>query len=303
MTADVALPHTRTPGRTGQGTEIEKARATAEVYYRLAAAKELPRDEVAGTEQMRQACQRMSLAEKAFYSLPKGSDRVNGPSVHLARELARIWGNLDYGVIELRRDDEYGQSEMQAYALDLQTNTRPSSLWIQPHSRDVGGRTRRLTSNQDIYESNANAGARRVREAIFAVLPEWFVDEAQALCRATLEKGNGDPLEERRANAVAWFAADFKVTEQQLVAHMNRPVSRWDAQDVADLQVLYQSLKRRERKVDEVFAPAGSSVSLDEARGVPAAGDDPAEPLDPDEQEIADQLRRERELAEQDGQQ
>lgn len=299
MSADVALPHRTVPGRTGQGTEIEKSRAAAEVYYRLAAAQELPRDEQAATERMRQACQNYELAKVAFYSVPKGKGQsANGPSVHLARELARIWGNLDYGVVELRRDDEYGQSEMQAFALDLQTNTRPSSLWIQPHKMDTKQGVKYLTEVQAIYESNANAGARRVREAIFAVLPRVFVDEAQALCRATLERGNGDPIEKRRRDAVEAFAREFKVTEEQLTERMRRAPSRWDAQDVADLQVLFGSLKRRERQVDEVFAPAGSTVSLDEARGMPAGGDEQAA-LDPDEQEIADQLRRERELAEQ----
>ena len=34
--------------------------------------------------------------------------------LHLARELARIWGNLDYTVRELRRDDESGESEVLA---------------------------------------------------------------------------------------------------------------------------------------------------------------------------------------------
>lgn len=305
MSADVALPHNTVPGRTGQGTEIEKSRAAAEVYYRVAAAKELPRDEHDATLRMREACANYELAKVAFYSVPKGSDRATGPSVHLARELARIWGNLDYGVVELRRDDEYGQSEMQAFAWDLQTNTRPSSLWIQPHKIDLkGGRVKHLTSVQEIYESNANAGARRVREAIFAVMSRVFVDEAQRLCRETLERGDGTPLPERRRVAVEAFAREFKVTEEQLVARLHRAVHRWDEQDVADLQVLFGSLRRREVQVDVEFPPAGSSVTLDEARGVPAADDQPvqdAEPLDPDEQEIADQLRRERELAEQDG--
>jgi hypothetical protein len=65
----------------------------------------------------------MALANRAFYSVP---NRGNGPSVHLARELARIWGNLDYGVKELRRDDAAGESEVLAFAWDQQTNVRSS---------------------------------------------------------------------------------------------------------------------------------------------------------------------------------
>lgn len=299
-TRDIVLPHAATAGRVGQGTEIEKSRAAAEVYYRLAAAKELPRDEDLATEQMRRACQNPELAKVAFYAVPKGNDKAVGPSVHLARELARIWGNLDYGVVELRRDDAFGQSEMQAFALDLQTNTRPSTLWIQPHKMDTKRGVKHLTDVQAIYENNSNAGARRVREQIFAVLPKVFVDEAQAICRATLERGNGDPIEKRRTDAVAGFASAFGVTEAQLVERLRRDPSRWDAQDLADLQVLYGSLKRGEVKVDVEF-PTQATVTAEQIRAATPKPADPPVPADDDEAEmLREQREMEQEIAEQD---
>lgn len=311
MNMPIQLPNSPTPARVGQGTAIEQSRAQAEVYWRLRVAKELPRDEAAVTEAMRAACGNLRLAEKAFYSVPKGGDRAVGPSVHLARELARIWTNLDYGVVELRRDDEHGQSEMQAFALDLQTNTRPSSLWIQPHKQDTKRGVKRLTEVQAIYELNSNAGARRVRECIFNVLPHAFVEEAQELCRATLERGNGEPIAERRAKAVTAFATTFGVTEQQLADRMRRPVDRWDEHDVADLQVLFQSLKRGEVQKDVEFPPANAVVTAEEltgpapatersgrTRGSRAAEPAQAEP-EPDDEEVRaqEQLAMEAELA------
>jgi hypothetical protein len=257
MSGEISLPHQTTRGaaqRVGQGTEIEKSRAQSEVYFRLAYAHENPRDIEAARTEMRQECASMHLAEQAFYSVPKGGgSNANGPSVHLARELARIWGNVDYGVVELRRDDEHGQSEMQAFAWDLQTNTRPSSLWIQPHKMDTRRGVKHLTEVNAIYESNANAGARRVREAIFNVLPKSFVQEAQDLCRATLARGNGEPLAERIEKAVGAFSSTFGVTEQQLVDRIGRATSRWDEQDVADLLVLFKSLKAGEVQKDVEF--------------------------------------------------
>ena len=62
-----------------------------------------------------------------------------GPSVHLARELARIWGNMDYGVHELSRDDARGMSEIRAYAWDQQTNMRSSRTFQVPHARMAKG--------------------------------------------------------------------------------------------------------------------------------------------------------------------
>lgn len=270
MTVDIALPHSA-PDRIGQGTAIEQSRAAAEVYYRVAAAKQMPRDEDAAIAAMRVACSNLRLAEQAFYSVPKGGERAIGPSVHLARELARIWGNIDYGVVELRRDDEHGQSEMQAFAWDLQTNARPSTLWIQPHKMDTKKGVKKLVEVQAIYELNSNAGARRVREQIFAVLPKAFVDEAQEACRATLARGTGESLEVRITKAVQAFATTFAITEQQLADRLGRAPARWDEQDVADLSVLFKSLKAGEVQKDVEFPHEQLAVTAEELAKPPAA--------------------------------
>jgi hypothetical protein len=73
---------------------------------------------------MRESCSQKGLAERAFFRYSRGGSQITGPSVHLARELARCFGNVQYGIAELRRDDEHGESEMQAFAWDVQTNTR-----------------------------------------------------------------------------------------------------------------------------------------------------------------------------------
>jgi hypothetical protein len=57
-----------------------------------------------------------------------------------------------------------------------------------------------LVDMRDIYENNANNGARRLREAIFAILPAWFKEEAKELCSKTLEGGGDKPLAQRIAD-------------------------------------------------------------------------------------------------------
>lgn len=263
----INLPHSSSPGRVGQGTAIEQSRAQSEVYYRVLVAQQVPRNIANVTEAMRETCKNLRLAEKAFYKLPRSGSTVEGPSVHLARELIALWGNVDYGVKELRQDDEHGQSEIEAFAWDLQTNTRNAQIFIVPHKKDVGKGTRALVQNQEIYENNANAGARRVRECIFNVLPRWFVEEAQEICKATIARGDGTPLEERIDTAVALFAKDFGVTEAQLVAKVGREKARWDEQDVAGLSVTYRSIKAREVSKDDEFPPAATAVTADELTG------------------------------------
>jgi hypothetical protein len=58
-----------------------------------------------------------------------------------------------------------------------------------------------------VYENNANMGARRLREAIFAILPTWFTEEAKDICTATLRDGGGKPLAQRIADAIKVFEA------------------------------------------------------------------------------------------------
>src|SRR5579859_6302364 len=107
-----------TPGRVGQGTAIEQTRAAAEVRAAIMIAQECPRSVPRAIADMREACARKELADRAFFRYKRGTAAVSGPSIHLARELARVWGNIQYGLTELRRDDDYGQSEMLAFAWD-----------------------------------------------------------------------------------------------------------------------------------------------------------------------------------------
>ncbi|GAA4706284.1 hypothetical protein [Streptomyces youssoufiensis] len=267
------------PTRIGQGTAVEQSRAAAEVQAAVVVAQQCPRDITAAVAQMRQSCAQTFLAERAFYRYSRAGSTVTGPSVHLARELARCWGNLQYGLVELRRDDEYGQSEMQAFAWDVQTNSRNSSTFIVPHRRDTKSGPKQLTDMRDIYESNANNGARRVREAIFAILPPWFVEEAKDLCTRTLRDGGGKPLNIRIADAIKAFEG-IGVTADRIETKLGRLSGKWTEHDVSQLQVIYRSITQGEVTAEEEFPPP--RVTAEEinqsATGATAAWPEAAQP-------------------------
>ncbi|MDP5182142.1 hypothetical protein QOZ88_05795 [Blastococcus sp. BMG 814] len=261
----------RTPQTIGQATAVEQARAVAEVAAAVQVARQFPRELDTVRAEMQAACTSYALARRAFYAV---RNRGEGPSVHLARELARIWGNFQSGVHELRRDDAAGESEVQAFAWDVQANTRSTRTFISPHARMKDGKRMPLIDLQDIYLSNQNTGARAVRECIFAALPEWLVAEAQQLCRQTLEAGpGGKSIEQRRQEAVAAFARG-NVTEQQLVARVGKPVAQWTAQDVASLEVLFDSLRNGETTREEAFGEQ-QRVTAAEITGAGPAGPPP----------------------------
>jgi hypothetical protein len=243
------------PDRIGQSTAVEQSRAVAEVQAAIYVARQFPRDIGRARTSMQSACGSMALAEKAFYEFPRSGGKVQGPTIHLAKTLAQAWGNIQYGVSEMRRDDSYRQSEMQAFAWDIEANTRHVLTFIVPHAKFAGGKVSPLVDLRDIYENNANSGARRLREAIFAVIPDFFIGEAEDLCRETLNKGDGKPLEQRVDGAVAVFQK-LGINADRLEQKLGRPRTQWTGADIAQLLITHKSIDRREIAVDEAFPQA-----------------------------------------------
>lgn len=238
--------------RIGQATAVEQARAVAEVQAAIVVAQQVPRDLVKAREQMLDSCSQTGLAERAFFRYSRAGSQISGPSIHLAREIARCFGNVQYGINELRRDDQHGQSEMQAWAWDVQTNTRASTTFIVPHGMDTKNGRKKLSDLRDIYENNANNGARRLREQIFAVVPAWFTEEAKARCQKTLEDGGGVPLTQRIERALTVFSG-LGINQKQLEDRVGKKAGQWDARDVAQLLVICTSLQRGEITREDEF--------------------------------------------------
>lgn len=234
-----------------QGTiAIEASRAIAEAQGKHVIAKRFPRDEIAAYNRVAQACQRKGIAEKAFYSYNRGGSVVNGPTIRFAEELARCWGNIDYGIKELSQDN--GKSEMQAYAWDLETNAQSVQNFTNPHIREVNGKAKILTSQRDIYEINANMGARRLRSRILAILPNDLVDMAIAECRKTLAGNNDEPLIDRVKKMIVAFSK-IGVTQEQIEHRLKRKVDTMTADDFVDFTGIYNAIKNKESKISEWF--------------------------------------------------
>ena len=246
-----------------QGTvAIEASRAIAEAQGKLVIAKRFPRDEVQAYNRVAQACQRKGIAEKAFYSYNRGGGTVSGPTIRFAEELARCWGNIDYGIKELSQDD--GKSEMQAYAWDLETNAQSVQNFTNPHIREVGGKAKLLTSQRDIYEINANMGARRLRSRILAILPTDLVDMAIAECKKTLAGNNDEPLIDRVKKMIVAFGK-IGVTQEQIETRLKRKVDTMTVDDFTDYIGIYNAIKNGESKVADWFEAEKVASDLTDA--------------------------------------
>lgn len=246
-----------------QGTvAIEVSRAVAEAQGKLIIAKRFPRDEVQAYAMAIQACQRVSMAEKAFYSFPRGNQTVEGPTIRFAEELARCWGNIDYGIKELSQDE--GKSEMQAYAWDLETNAQSVQNFTNPHKREQGKKMVALTSQRDIYENNANMGTRRLRARILAILPSWFVEDCITECKRTLKGDNETPLADRIKKMVVQFAK-YGVTHEQIEKRLKKKIDTMNADDFVEYIGIFNAIKNGESKISEWFESEPEAAELTEA--------------------------------------
>lgn len=246
---------------------IASQHATAEVQGRMVVAKRFPRDAAAAYARVMQSCQRIGLAECAIYKFTKGGT-VEGPSIRLAEEMARQFGNIEYGLNELSRFQ--GGSEMEAFAWDLETNTRSSQRFTVKHIRDTQGGGKALSAERDIYEVTANMGARRMRARILAILPPELVDDAVAACKSTIKNGGGQPLEERIRKLTVAFA-QVNVTARMLADRVEHPLDEITADELVDLRGVYQSI-RDGSKISEFFGAKPAATLPANADGFETAG-------------------------------
>lgn len=188
-TAAIAEFEKQAPAARSAGAELIASREVQEVQVAMVAAKRFPRDVYGAYNRIMQDCKRRTLAEKAMYEYPRGGQTVTGPSIHLARSIARSWGNLDSGFKVL--DQTATESTVMAYCWDLETNYRETKVFTVKHVRETKKGAYPLTDSRDIYELIANQSARRERSCILSVIPQDIVDAAVGECSATLQGGGG----------------------------------------------------------------------------------------------------------------
>ena len=237
---------------TGRDTvsETDSSRAIAEVQAAVAAAKNFPRDPVAATDRVLQSCTRQTLAEQAVYSYPRGGQTVTGPSIRLAEAIAQCWGNIQYGVRELITSSD--GTVIEAYAHDVETNTRVSRTFRVAHKRSARGRTQTLSDPRDIYEMTANQGARRVRACILAVIPGDVIDAALRQCELTLAN-TATVDDDSVAKLVAAFG-EVGVTAEQLSHRLGgKHLSAMSSAEMISLRRVYQTLRDGMAKPAQFF--------------------------------------------------
>lgn len=257
---------------------IEQSRAVTEAQGKLLLAKQFPRDENQAFNQLMNSCRRKSFAQVALYSFPRGGQTVAGPSIRLAEEIARVYMNIEFGIRELSNNN--GESEMEAYAWDLQNNVVSSQKFKVKHLRDKRGGATKLTDQRDIYEITANMGARRLRSRLLAILPPDMVELAVEECRKTMAGVNDAPISDRIRQMTVAFAK-YSVTTEMIEKRLQHDIDTIDNDELVDLLGIYNSIKNGQSKRDEWFEVKREI----EVKAKPQAVFKPLEQKQPEKQE------------------
>ena len=236
-----------------QSAELQAVSAAskerAEIESAIIISKRMPRNEAECFQKLIKAASRPSFAEDATYSFPRGTkpdgtkNYVSGPSVNMAREAARVWGNIRHGLRIIRDDDS--SRLIQGWAWDMETNTKVemedefekliqrkgkggSTEWIEPDERDL----RELTNRR---------GAILVRNCILQVIPKDLTEDALYQCEQTLQdKASKDPDSTRKR-----LLADFSkvnVSVSMIEAVIGHPFDQSGPKELTDLRAVLNSI-------------------------------------------------------------
>ena len=257
------------PRATGAVAQADQQRAIAEVQAALVIARTNPRDPRTAMDRILNACTRPTLAMAALYSFSRGGSDISGPSVRLAEAVAQQWGNMQFGFRELSRGVDgkgIGYSEVEAFAWDVETNTKRPTQFQVRHWRDTKGGGYALKDERDIYELVANQAQRRVRACILAVIPGDVIETAVAQCETTL-KASADTSPEAMAKVLDAFES-FGVTKEHIEARIQRRMDAIQPAQVVALRKIFASLRDGMSRPDEWFdvepsdPPAGKTASV-----------------------------------------
>lgn len=146
-----------------------------------------------------------------------------------------------------------GESQVMAYAWDLETNTRQSKIFSVKHVRTTKKGSYNLTDPRDIYELVANQGARRVRACILGLIPGDVIEAAVNQCNKTLLEGEKKPVQDITREMLGIFEEQFGVPQESIEKYIGCKAEAFSMNDLVRLKKVYRSLHDGMAKREDYF--------------------------------------------------
>lgn len=248
------------------------AAAQREVESAVILAKRYPRNELEAYQRVMRACGRPNFAEKGNYAFPRGkrkdedgnwvSNIVKGPSVYLARELAKAWGNIRFGYRITFDDVE--EREIESWAWDLESNLYVSGssrfkklvqrkVWVKAKTKGEKDyqETQWVTPDErDLREATSKQASLLVRNCILQLIPADVVDDCRSKCEATkLKDVKEDP--DRAMKAVVLGFSEINVSAEELEEVLGHPIGQCSPAEIVDLKGIYAAIRDGQARIGE----------------------------------------------------
>ena len=231
------------------------------------------------------ACERPTLAKVAMYSFPRGKKKdakgnwvdnlITGPSVRLARELARCWGSIQIEcpmIVEITEDEIH----IRGVGLDLVSLNRIAmedrfrALVQRRVGRGPDAKTEWVVPDERDRRELVNRHAAMLeRNIALKLLPADVVQEAVARVGRTLLKAADDSLgsKEKKETALKELEDEFRavgVTRTMLEENIGRKWTDITPTQYANLQTIRQSILDGNSRISDHFVLPASKRDGDD---------------------------------------
>ena len=242
------------------------AREMHEVRCKMEFALTNPRDEETAYAKALAICKRPSFAERGVYAFPRGGTTVKGPSVNLARQIKRVWGNIWSGHRILLMDED--TIHLQAQAVDLESNVTASqearvSRRIMRKPRG-GGKARwvRIDDEREIRELVNRHGSILERNVILQLLPADIVDDMQRQCERTVRdaaSGKGGRSQEEVIRSMVAAFMQHGITREMLERKLGNSLEDMTNEQRAELLEIFNSIQDGNSRRSDHFDTSSQS--------------------------------------------
>lgn len=195
-----------------------------------------------------------------------GQDWIEGPSIKLANDVARIFGN---NVNEVRELDVGDAWIFYARFTDIETGFSMERAYRQRKSQS-SIKTKDSDRQLDIaYQIGQSKAIRNCIVNALQIYADYAFDQAR---HSLIEKiGNDLPAwRERTIQGLARIPVDIKRVERAI----GRPSQQWLAPNIAQVVAMMKSIADGMASVEDVFPPLESKPAADDAAKAPAAAGD-----------------------------
>ena len=241
---------------TGIEAAISQAQTREENKYLVAFGR--PRNEEKCQKRILDSVKLVESAQSYFYSYPRANKEIFGGSINLAKEIARVWGNISIQERVVNDDVKYRTIGVEVTDLETNFHTYKEITFEKAIQRKIeGGGTRWVQPDErDLLELQQKRFAVLRRNAIFELVPRWFVTMVVEKARETVRKNirRADP-KVLRPTLLKEFDA-MGIYQANLEKYLGHAFDTTTPEELAELQGVLASIREGVVERSEYFGTA-----------------------------------------------